>query len=195
MIRNARCSVPLRSYCLRQSWSWRRPRASRLSRPRNPWIFCVPSNRSLLLLDSTLRLPEAPLTLLTFAESPASRRHRCAVTPLRGEKFMSGHIRLCGSAFRKLFLPGIVLVLILQGTALAGIFGTVRGTVHDAQHRPIENATVVLQAKQADWNKEAATDGEGRFHMDAVPAGLYTNHIVRDGFRDVQSDLTVLSDS
>ena len=108
---------------------------------------------------------------------------------------MSGHIRLCGSAFRKLFLPGIVLVLILQGIALAGIFGTVRGIVHDAQHRPIENATVVLQAKQSDWKKEAATDGEGRFQMDAVPAGLYTIHIVRDGFRDVKNDLTVLPDS
>src|SRR6266436_2690608 len=195
MIRSVRWSVPLRLYCPRRSWSSRRLGASRRSSRRKSWIFSVPSNRFLLLLDSTLRLPEAPLTLLTFAESPASRRHRCAVTPLRGEKFMSGHIRLCGSAFRKLFLPGIVLVLILQGTALAGIFGTVRGIVHDAQHRPIENATVVLQAKQSDWKKEAATDGEGRFQMDAVPASLYTIHIVRDGFRDVKSDLTVLPDS
>src|SRR2546425_8670427 len=31
--------------------------------------------------------------------------------------------------------------------------------------------------------------------MDAVPAGLYTIHIVRDGFRDVKNDLTVLPDS
>jgi len=31
--------------------------------------------------------------------------------------------------------------------------------------------------------------------MDAVPAGLYTIHIVRDGFRDVKTDLTVLPDS
>ena len=108
---------------------------------------------------------------------------------------MSGHFRLCRSAFCKLFLQCIVLVLIFQGIALAGIFGTVRGIVHDAQHRPIENATVVLQARDSDWKKEAATDGEGRFQMDAVPAGKYTIHIVKDGFRDVKNDLTVLSDS
>ena len=108
---------------------------------------------------------------------------------------MSGHIRLCRFAFRKLFLPCLVLVLIFQGITLAGIFGTVRGIVHDAQHRPIENAKVLLQAKQSDWKKEATTDGEGRFQMDAVPAGLYTIHIVTDGFRDVKNDLTVLPDS
>ena len=108
---------------------------------------------------------------------------------------MSGHFRLCRSAFRKLFLPCVAVALIFQGIAWAGIFGTVRGIVHDAQHRPIENATVVLQAKRSDWKKEAATDGEGRFQMDAVPAGLYTIHIVRDRFRDVKADLTVLPDS
>src|SRR6266436_5381781 len=108
---------------------------------------------------------------------------------------MSGHFRLRRFAFRKLFLPYIVLVLIFQEIAWAGIFGTVRGIVHDAQHRPIENATVGLQAKQADWKNETTTDGEGRFQIDAVPAGKYTIHIVRDGFRDVKNDLTVLPDS
>src|SRR5580765_3921241 len=98
---------------------------------------------------------------------------------------MSGHFWMCRSAFCKLFLPCLVLILIFQGIALAGIFGTVRGIVHDAQHRPIENATVVLQAKQSDWKNEATTDGEGRFQVDAVPAGRYTIHIIRDGFREV----------
>src|SRR5882672_10116776 len=108
---------------------------------------------------------------------------------------MSGHFWICRFAFRKLFLPCVVLVLVFQGIAFAGIFGAVRGIVHDAQHRPIENAKVLLQARQSDWKKEATTDGEGRFQMDAVPAGTYTIHIVRDGFRDVKNDLTVLPDS
>src|SRR5712664_2671861 len=138
MMQNARWSVPPHTCCRPRSQWLRRTGSSRSSSWRNSRIFSVPSNHSLPLLDLALRLPEAPLTLLTFAESPASRRHRCAVIPLRGEKFMSGHIRLCGFAFSKLFLLGIVLVLILQGTALGGIFGTVRGIVHDAEHRPIE---------------------------------------------------------
>jgi hypothetical protein len=86
---------------------------------------------------------------------------------------MSRHFRLCRSACCKLFLPCLVLILIFQGIVLAGIFGTVRGIVHDAQHRPIENATVVLQARDSNWKKETATDGEGRFQMDAVPTGQH----------------------
>ena len=108
---------------------------------------------------------------------------------------MSGHFRLFRSAFHKLFLPCLLLILIFQAITLAGIFGTVRGIVHDAQHRPIENAKVVLQAKRSDWKKEATTDSEGRFQLDAVPAGEYIIHISRDGFREVKSQLTVLSDS
>jgi len=105
---------------------------------------------------------------------------------------MSGPIRLCRSAFANYFaMPG--LRSNFQGIALAGIFGTVRGIVHDAQHRPIEGAKVVLQATQSDWKKEAATDGED-VSDGCVPAGLYTLHILRDGFRDVKSDLTVLPD-
>ena len=79
--------------------------------------------------------------------------------------------------------------------ARAGIFGTVRGIVHDAQHRPIEGAKVILRARLSDWQKEALTDSEGRFQLDAVPAGDYVIHITRDGFRDVERPLAVASDS
>src|SRR5215475_2314217 len=78
---------------------------------------------------------------------------------------------------------------------LAGIFGTVRGIVHDAQHRPISAAHVLLQAKQADWKREAVTDDEGKFQIDAVPVGDYTIQITHDGFRESASDLTVVADA
>src|SRR5262249_10437842 len=98
---------------------------------------------------------------------------------------MPSHFRLSASAFRKVVMLCLLMVLLFQKNTLAGIFGTVRGIVHDAQHRPIEKATVVLEANQSDWKKESITDGEGRFQIDAVPAGEYTVHITRDGFRDV----------
>ncbi len=79
--------------------------------------------------------------------------------------------------------------------ALAGIFGTVRGIVHDAQHRPIEGAKITLRARLSDWQKEAVTDTEGRFQIDAVPAGDYFVHIAHEGFRDSDRSLTVAAGS
>ncbi len=96
------------------------------------------------------------------------------------------------------FLSCVCLLLIAPLSicpAFAGIFGTVRGIVHDAQHRPINSANVSLQSRTSDWNREALTDNEGKFQFDAVPAGDYTIRISHDGFRDSQADLAVAADS
>jgi outer membrane cobalamin receptor len=79
--------------------------------------------------------------------------------------------------------------------AFAGIFGTVRGIVHDVQHRPISNAHLALQSRHSDWKHEAVSDDEGRFQFDAVPAGDYTIRIDHDGFRQYSADLAVVPDS
>jgi len=104
---------------------------------------------------------------------------------------MSGHKK-----FRTQFVLAVLLVsLACSASALAGIFGTVRGIVHDIQHRPISGAHLLLQAKQSDWKREAATNDDGEFQMDAVPAGNYTIRITHDGFREYVADLTVTSES
>lgn len=77
----------------------------------------------------------------------------------------------------------------------AGIFGTVRGIVHDVQHRPIQGAHVELSAKQTDLKRSAVTDGEGSFQIDAVPVGDYTLRISHDGFRDSELNLAVAADT
>src|SRR5258708_32803704 len=79
--------------------------------------------------------------------------------------------------------------------AFASIFGTVRGIVHDVQHRPVSGAYRQLNAKSSDWKREALSDDEGRFQFDAVPAGDYTIRISREGFREYSADLTVVADS
>jgi len=89
----------------------------------------------------------------------------------------------------------IFAFLLCAVAANAGIFGTVRGIVHDVQHRPIAGAHLLLQAKQSDWKREAFTDDNGEFQMDAVPAGNYTMRITRDGFREYVADLAVVADS
>lgn len=92
-------------------------------------------------------------------------------------------------------LAGLLVLGLALPSAFASIFGTVRGIVHDSQHRPIEGAQIVLQSSQSDWKRQAASDNEGRFQIDAVPAGDYTIHISKSGFRDFSTTLTVQADS
>lgn len=89
----------------------------------------------------------------------------------------------------------LLFCLLGAGTALATIFGTVRGIVHDPLHRPIEGARVTLRARQSDWLRRAVTDAEGQFLFEAVPAGEYTVRIERDGFAATEQPLTVASGS
>jgi outer membrane receptor protein involved in Fe transport len=85
--------------------------------------------------------------------------------------------------------------LFASGVAWATVFGTVRGIVHDPQHRPIANITVTLSAKSSDFSVTAATDAEGQFHFDAVPLGEYTALISDPAFLPEQHGVTVLSGS
>src|SRR5258705_1287980 len=52
----------------------------------------------------------------------------------------------------------LLFVLALAGASLATVFGTVRGIVHDPQHRPVSGIQVVLKAKASEFNLEARTD-------------------------------------
>ncbi|MEQ1354309.1 MAG: carboxypeptidase-like regulatory domain-containing protein, partial [Candidatus Acidiferrum sp.] len=67
-----------------------------------------------------------------------------------------------------------VVVLLFGGTAFATVFGTVRGIVHDPQHRPVADIKIVLAAKDSEYSVTVNTDADGQFHFDAVPLGEYT---------------------
>ena len=62
-------------------------------------------------------------------------------------------------------------VLVLGGVAFATIFGSVRGIVHDPQHRPIPGAQVTLKAQNSDWTQSQASDENGEFDFTSVPIG------------------------
>ena len=55
----------------------------------------------------------------------------------------------------------------------ATVFGTVRGIVHDPQHRPVPGISVTLKSKTSSYTQTAQTDADGEFHFDAVPLGEY----------------------
>src|SRR5713226_4947738 len=67
----------------------------------------------------------------------------------------------------------VLFVLPLAGACLATVFGTVRGIVHDPQHRPVSGIQVVLKAKATEFTLNTRTDDAGQFHFDAVPLGEY----------------------
>jgi outer membrane cobalamin receptor len=88
-----------------------------------------------------------------------------------------------------------LLTPLLTLAAFASIFGSVRGIVHDPQHRPVENAMVMLRSKTSDWSATATTDASGQFTFNAVPLGEYSVTIVAPGFNQSAQSVLVTSGS
>jgi len=89
----------------------------------------------------------------------------------------------------------VVAVFLFASVASATIFGTVRGVVHDPQHRPVADASVKLKSATSDWTQTAQTDQDGAFLFTAVPVGDYQVVVTRSGFADEQETVTVVSAS
>jgi outer membrane cobalamin receptor len=85
-----------------------------------------------------------------------------------------------------------VSLLAAAGT-FATVFGSVRGIVHDPQHRPVPDIRVILKAHTSDYTQSSLTDSAGQFHFDAVPLGEYSVSISDATFVADQQTVTVLS--
>ena len=79
--------------------------------------------------------------------------------------------------------------------ARATVFGSVRGIVHDPQHRPVPGAQVTLKSQSSDFHLAAQTDANGEFHFDAVPLGQYAVNVsaADSAFSPEEQIVTVLS--
>jgi TonB dependent receptor/Carboxypeptidase regulatory-like domain/TonB-dependent Receptor Plug Domain len=88
-----------------------------------------------------------------------------------------------------------VLLSLATGSCFATIFGSVRGIVHDPQHRPLQRAMVMLRANSSDWAKSTNTDDNGQFEFNAVPIGEYTVVVAAPGFSQVSQTVAVRSGS
>ena len=89
----------------------------------------------------------------------------------------------------------LLLAILLFAAVGAGatIFGSVRGIVHDPQHRPVPDIKVVLKALASDYSQTTQTDTSGEFHFDAVPLGQYVVNISDPTFVVDEQSVTVLS--
>jgi TonB dependent receptor/Carboxypeptidase regulatory-like domain/TonB-dependent Receptor Plug Domain len=89
----------------------------------------------------------------------------------------------------------VFFLLQITNGAFATIFGSVRGIVHDPQHRPLQAAMVMLRANTSDWAKSVNTGDQGQFEFNAVPIGEYTVVVSAPGFSQVSQGVVVRSES
>lgn len=87
----------------------------------------------------------------------------------------------------------LMLAALVTSGAYATVFGTVRGIVHDPQHRPISGIEVVLKRNNSDYKQGTQTSAEGDFHFDSVPIGDYIVTVSKSGFTPQEQRITVLS--
>jgi hypothetical protein len=89
----------------------------------------------------------------------------------------------------------VIFWLLSAGAAAAVVFGTVRGIVHDPQHRPVPNIQATLKAKHSAVTVTTQSDANGEFHFDAIPLGEYQVTVSDPAFVPQMQDVTVLSGS
>src|ERR1700686_3416184 len=94
---------------------------------------------------------------------------------------------------RALCLFGVLYLVVVVSISNATIFGTVRGVVHDSQHRPIPDVQITLKAKDSAFTLETQTDVNGDFHFDAVPVAEYVISASKADFASSEQEMTVLS--
>ena len=95
-----------------------------------------------------------------------------------------------------MFRRGMVLfclALVGTGMLLATVFATVRGIVHDPQHRPIADVEILLKAANSEFTQSTRTNADGEFHFDSIPVGEYTVTVAKANFATQEEKLTVLS--
>ncbi|MGA9798620.1 MAG: TonB-dependent receptor [Terriglobales bacterium] len=87
----------------------------------------------------------------------------------------------------------LLALLFTSLSALATVFGTVTGIVHDPHHRPMQGATVALKSRTSAWSASTTTDANGEYRFNTVPAGDYSIDASSSGFVPASQNVTVVS--
>lgn len=89
----------------------------------------------------------------------------------------------------------ISAMTLLAASVAAAASGSLRGIVHDPQHRPVPGATVALASRHSDWHETIVSDSAGEFLFKEVPIGDYTLTVSLSGFTTATSNVTIVSGS
>jgi TonB dependent receptor-like, beta-barrel/Carboxypeptidase regulatory-like domain/TonB-dependent Receptor Plug Domain len=85
------------------------------------------------------------------------------------------------------------LLLIFTSFVQAVVLSSVRGIVHDPDHRPVADARVTVKSTSSDYVQTLATGPEGTFETATIPIGEYQVTVTRDGFQPSAQEVVVSS--
>ena len=88
----------------------------------------------------------------------------------------------------KLFL----LLHLFAAFTFAVVFGSIRGVVHDPDHRPAPGAKVTVKAAASEFSQTFTTGPDGAFEA-SLPVGAYQVTVEREGFLPSTQDVVVAS--
>ena len=91
----------------------------------------------------------------------------------------------------RLLFPAIFFTVATWGA----VFGTVRGVVHDPDHRPVQSADVTVKSSTSDYSQKIATDADGGFEVSSLPVGQYQVTVTKEGFAASTQQIVVASGS
>jgi hypothetical protein len=92
-------------------------------------------------------------------------------------------------------IPLFTIFISFALASSASVVGTVRGVIHDPQHRPVSDAMVMIKAKASDWSATTNSDAAGNFAFNAVPLGEYIVTVAGIGFEQSLQNVMVVSGS
>jgi len=88
-----------------------------------------------------------------------------------------------------------VASLVSAAAAFAAVVGSVRGIVHDPEHRPIPDAKIQLNAVKSAWSQSTKSNSNGEFTFPVVPVGVYNVTIKVPGFETQRQNIAVAVNS
>jgi hypothetical protein len=89
----------------------------------------------------------------------------------------------------------ILLPPLLAAAVWAATYGSVRGIVHDPDHRPVANAQVTVKSSSSDFSLNLTTNMDGTFESASVPVGAYQVTVTQPGFAPAAQEVVVASGS
>ena len=87
----------------------------------------------------------------------------------------------------------LVALLVITPFARAVVLSSIRGIVHDPDHRPVTEAQVTIKSTSSDYAQTLTTGPDGTFTTATVPIGEYQVTVSRDGFAPSAQQITVVS--
>ena len=94
---------------------------------------------------------------------------------------------------RILSMFAVGLLLTLAPVARSVVFSSLRGIVHDPDHRPVADAHIVVKAASSDYVQTLTTNQDGTFESVTVPIGEYQVTVSHQGFQPSEQKVVISS--